>query len=112
MRRFKYGVSNWTLTFNDDSEFLIDTVNNENILYNCDGHIIITINDCVLRKDIIDKFKIDNAIKILKQEILFYIGFDSEITKEVWEYENVIIKEIKVNSIIKECSMVGIVIEV
>lgn len=111
MRRFKYGVSNWTLTFNDDSEFLIDTVNNENILYNCDGHIIITINDCVLRKDIIDKFKMDNKIKLLKQDVMFYIGSGGDIEYEVWEYENVRIKEIKVNSIIEECSITSIVIE-
>ena len=92
----KKGVSNWTFVF-ENKEILVDTVQSEQVTYNCDETTEIIINNALLVNELLSLFRKGNKIKKVIQEFQM-VGLDGEKEWEKWEYNDVEIKEIFITS--------------
>lgn len=97
MSKFKIGVSNWKLIFDGGEVIEIRTLSKESITYKSNGDIAIKLVDVAFEEELSDLFKVGNNIDKVIQNFKI-ADQESHMEDVTWEYENLTISSININS--------------
>lgn len=96
MKRFKIGVSNWELVFDDEEIIKISQLKSEKVEYTCDGDINIELNNACFVQEVIDK--ITKKSKVLKVKQSFILTDGDILYNDEYEYDDLNLNIIQIDS--------------
>lgn len=95
-KKFKHGVSNWTLVF-DNQEVYLNTVRSEIVKYFCNNTIEIIINEASIPNELVHLFKQGNTVLEVLQEYTYSDGSNDDLI-DTWVYDNLKIRTLLIIS--------------
>lgn len=115
--KFKYGVSDWKIIFDDGTDVLLTSLTKEDTYLRSDGFFEIILTEVSFPIDLINYFRKDKKIKMVEQHCTIRIQDAQEeentikTEKEIFYYENLFIESIHTHSLTQELGIVSICLE-